>query len=162
MNFIRIASRIASVPEMEGQVAVPEGQIIATLSKLLTQKYALDIAYRSFADRVKGPWRDSLVNHWLDHASEERQASYDLAMRIVGFNADPIQQAIQIPACVPNVFAMSKCLIQLELEAVRICRELITMAGDSTSLKVLSENIILEDTKHIDDLRRMSAKMEDG
>jgi bacterioferritin (cytochrome b1) len=162
MNPIRIASRVAHIPIYEGELAVPTGQLIAGLSTLLTAKYAIDVSYRSFADRVRGPWRDSLVEHWLEHAGQERQATYDIAMRIVGFGADPIQQAIQIPACVPNVFALSKCLMQQELDALKAERELITMSGDHTSMKVFMENQILLDTQHLDDLRRMCAKMEDG
>jgi len=153
--ILRVASRIANVPAREGQFAAPDGQVVAHLQKFLNAKYAIDIAYRSFADRVKGPWRDALVSHWQEHAKEERDSAYDLAMKLVGLGADPIQTAVQVPACPANVFAFCKALIELELKAIENSRRLIVLAGDNTAMKVLAENVILVDTQHLDDLRRM-------
>jgi bacterioferritin (cytochrome b1) len=159
-SMLRVASRVACVPEKEGQFAAPDGQIIAHLQNFLAAKYAIDVAYRSFADRVRGPWRDALYEHWDEHAGEERKAAYDLAMKIVGLGADPILTAVQIPPCPANTAGFMKCLMGLELDAVENGRTLIKLAGDNTSMKVLAENLILVDTQHLDDLRRMAAKSD--
>lgn len=159
-RLLRIASRVARasvVPGREGRFAAPPDQVAAHLQKFLDAKYAIDMAYRSFADRVKGPWRDALVDHWHEHAKEERKAAYDIAMRIVGLGWDPITTIVQIPACEPTVTAFCKCLMELELKAVENGRKLVAMAGDNTAMKVLGENLVLVDTQHIDDLRRMMA-----
>lgn len=164
-NLLRIASRVSvanNVPGREGQFAAPDGQVIAHLQKFLTAKYAIDMAYRSFADRVKGPWRDALVDHWHEHAQEERKQAYDLAMKVVGLGADPIQTAVEIPAVVGNVFGFMKALTELELKAVENGRRLINLAGDNTAMKVLGENLVLTDTQHLDDLRRMAVQLEDA
>jgi bacterioferritin (cytochrome b1) len=153
--LLRVASRVANVPAREGQFAAPDGQMVAHLQKFLSAKYAIDAAYRSFADRVKGPWRDALVSHWQEHAKEERDNAYDLAMRIVGLGADPMQTVVQVPACPANVFGFCKVLMEMELKAIENSRRLIALAGDNTAMKVLAENIILVDTQHLDDLRRM-------
>lgn len=160
--ILRVASRIANVPAREGQFAAPDGQVVAHLQKFLNAKYAIDIAYRSFADRVKGPWRDALVDHWHTHAKEERAQAYDLAMKLVGLGADPLQTAVQVPACPANIVGLSKTLMEMELKAVENGRRLIALAGDNTAMKVLGENLVLTDTQHLDDLRRMCAQMEDG
>jgi bacterioferritin (cytochrome b1) len=154
-TLLRIASRVANVPAREGQFAAPDGQVVAHLQRYLNAKYAIDMAYRSFADRVHGPWRDALVGHWQEHAKEERDAAYDLAMKIVGLGADPVQSAIQIPHCEPTVVAFCKVLMELELKAIENGRRLVALAGDNTAMKVLGENLILVDTQHLDDLRRM-------
>lgn len=154
-SLLRIASRVANVPSREGQFAAPDGHIIAHLQKFITAKYAIDMAYRSFADRVRGPWRDALVDHWHEHAKEERASAYDLAMKVVGLGADPVQMVVQIPACEATVVSFCKALIELELKAIENGRRLITLAGDNTAMKVLGENVILIDTQHLDDLRRM-------
>lgn len=159
MNLVRIASRVATEPMSEGEFAVPVGQIIATLQTLLSKKYGIEMAYRSFADRVKGPWRDALVGHWTEHASEERSMSYDLAMKVVGLGSDPIQTVVQIPQCVADVTAFCKCLATMELEAIKTERDIIEMAGSSTALKVLMENHCHLDTQHLDDLRRMAVDL---
>jgi bacterioferritin (cytochrome b1) len=153
--LLRVASRIANVPAREGQFAAPDGQVIAHLQKFLSAKYAIDMAYRSFADRVHGPWRDALVDHWHEHAKEERDAAYDIAMKIVGLGADPVQSAVQVPSCESTVVGFCKSLMELELRAIENGRRLIALAGDNTAMKVLGENLILVDTQHLDDLRRM-------
>src|ERR1700690_2006725 len=110
MNVVRIASRVANVPAAEGEFAVPLGQLISTLQTLLGAKYAVEMSYRSYADRVRGLWRDSLVDHWHEHAKDERDMTYDLAMKIVGLGSDPIQTTIQILQSPANEFAFCKCL----------------------------------------------------
>lgn len=139
----------------EGGLACPAGQMIAHLQEWLHGKYAIDIAYRSFADRVKGPWRDALVDHWHEHAKEERSHAYDLAMRISGLGGDPAQVAVQVPACTPNLGGFMATLMNMELESISAGREACRLAGDSTAFRVMAENIILIDTQHLDDLRRM-------
>lgn len=157
----RVASRVANGPSpKEGALGAPMGQVIAHLQKFLAAKYAVEMSYRSFADRVKGPWRDSLVDHWHEHAKDERDSAYQLAMKVVGLGGDPIQTGVAIPPCVANVGAFCKVLMDQELEAIEAGRQLIVLAGSNTSLKVLAENTVLLDTHHLDDLRRMCASME--
>jgi bacterioferritin (cytochrome b1) len=141
----------------EGNLAVPTGQLIAHLQKWLGAKYRIDAAYRSFADRVKGPWRDSLVEHWTTHAGEERQAAYDLAMKIVGLGGDPNVTIIDVPQTTPNLGAMCAVLMGLEVKAIEAARETMSMSGERVSLRVLAENICLADTAHLDDLMRMTS-----
>jgi len=160
-KLIRIASRVACVPAIEGAFGVPPGQVIAHLQKFLNAKYAIDVAYRSFADRVRGPWRDALVDHWHDHAKEERDHAYDLAMKVVGLGSDPIQTAVQVPVCTANLSGFMQVLSNMELEAIAAGRELINISGNNTAMKVMAENIVVVDTQHLDDLRRMAAKMDD-
>lgn len=158
-NLIRIASKIATpkvslTPEKEGSYGGPDGQMIALLQEFLNAKYTIDIAYRSFADRIKGPWRDALVDHWYEHAKEERQAQYDIAMKIVGMGADPMVSNVDLPQCPANIEAFCQILAKLELNAIERGRQLIELSGDNTSMKVFAENLILVDTQHLDDLRR--------
>jgi bacterioferritin (cytochrome b1) len=149
---------VESQPSPEGELAVPVGQMIAHLNSWLTAKYTIDAAYRSFADRVKGPWRDSLVAHWQEHAKEERAAAYDLAMRISGLGGDPAQTVITVPECPSNLRAFCVVLMDLEVKAIAKAHETIAMSGSLRSLGVLAENLMLVDTQHLDDLRRMIPK----
>ncbi len=139
----------------EGRLAVPVGQVIAHLQQWLGAKYRIDAAYRSYADRVKGPWRDSLVAHWQEHAGEERTAAYDIAMKIVGFGGDPSVTVLEVPQAPADLGAFCSVLMNLELQAIEKGREAMSMAGEMTSLKVMAENMILQDSQHLDDLRRM-------
>lgn len=143
----------------EGQLAVPEGQALSLLSEWLTAKYRIDSAYRSYADRVRGPWRDSLVDHWYKHAEEERQQAYDLAMKIIGLGGDPNVTVIDVPPCPANLQAFCAVLMDLELAAIDKAHRVIAASGTMRSLGVLAENIMLTDTQHLDDLRRMCVQV---
>lgn len=148
-----------AAPSPEGELSVPVGQMIAHLNSWLTAKYRIDAAYRSFADRVRGPWRDSLVGHWQEHAKEERDQGYELAMKIVGLGGDPAQTIIDVPQCPANLAAFCAVLMDLEVKAIQRAHEAIAMSGTMRSLGVLAENIMLVDTQHLDDLRRMCVNL---
>lgn len=156
-----VVSRTAQTPQ-EGELAVPEGELIAQLGKWLTAKYRIDAAYRSYADRIRGPWRDSLVDHWYKHAEEERQQAYDLAMKIVALGGDPMQTVIDVPASPANLMGFCANLMQLELDAIENAHATIRMAGANGPVRVLAEQIMLVDAQHLDDLRRMCADFQVG
>ncbi len=139
----------------EGQLAVPAGQIISHLNGWLTAKYRIEASYRSYADRVRGPWRDALVGHWYEHADEERKQSYALAMKIVGLGGEPMPAPISIPECPTNLMAFCSVLMSLEVAAIESARKTIEMAGSMDPLRVLAEEIMLKDAHHLDDLRRI-------
>ena len=154
----RIASKIIESTDVsEGALSVPDGQVIAHLSHFISAKYSVEIAYRNFSDRIKGLWRDSLVEHWHKHAQDERQSTYDLSMKLIGLGGDPVLTMIQIPVCTSNVIGFHQILMKMELEAIEAGRTLIQMAGQNTGLKVLAENTVLLDSHHLDDLKRMGS-----
>lgn len=151
--------KIAHVPSREGAFSVEIEQVLSTLQCLLEMKYSLQIAYRSFADRTRGPWRDALVSHWQDHAKDEKDHTYDIAMKIVGLGGDPAVCNISIPSCECSLKAFFLCLIEMELRAVECGRSLIQMSGDNTALRLLMEEIVLLDSHHLDDLKRSAVVM---
>lgn len=148
-------NRVAAPSTREGVPAAPLEAVLETLQAWLTAKYRIDAAYRSFADRTQGPWRDSLVAHWSEHADEERKQAYALAMKIAGLGGDPVVTVIEVPVVPRDVASMCACLIELELQAIETANELIGMAGGMASLRIMAEDVMLSDAHHLDDLRRM-------
>jgi bacterioferritin (cytochrome b1) len=142
-------------PIREGQFSVPDGQIIAGLQQYLSLKYSKDIAYRNFSDRIRGPWRDSLVNHFYDHSKDERDHQYAISMKIVALGGDPGVSVNQIPQVPPNYQALFQVLADLELEAIRIGNELVQGSGTNTGFRVMIENMVEKDNHHLDDLIRL-------
>ena len=151
--------KIAHVPAREGSFASDVTQIIGSLQCLLEMKYSLQTAYRSFADRTRGPWRDSLVEHWQEHSGDEKDHTYSLAMKIVGLGGDPAICSITVPSCECSLKAFFLCLIEMELQAIECGREILQMCGDNTGLRLLIEEIVLKDSHHLDDLKRMAINM---
>lgn len=155
-ELTRIAKKLAkTASEEEGSVSAPIGQVLGLLQKLVSDKYSLEIAYRNFSDRTRGPWRDALVSHWQEHASDERKMTYDLSMKMVGMGGDPIMTGLQLTACPANVASFCKILMSMELNNIKTARELADISGDNVGLRVLAENVVLLDSHHLDDLRRM-------
>jgi bacterioferritin (cytochrome b1) len=146
-------------PVREGEFSAPTGQVIATLQKYLSLKYAIDIAYRNFSDRITGPWRDATVKHWYEHAEDERKHQYSIAMKLVALGSDPVPSVYQIPNSGPNLEVMFQSLMDLELEAISIGRELVDCSGSKVGFRVLIENMVQDDGHHLDDLRRMFTKV---
>jgi bacterioferritin (cytochrome b1) len=151
-----VASRIAFSPALEGNFATSVEDVIALLCDILLKKYEIDNAYRSFADRVRGPFRDALVDHWQEHAKEERTSAYDFAMKIMGLGGDPQVCPTTCSITNPTIDTFCQKLAEMELELIKMNRDLAEIAGENTALRVLAENTILQDTQHLDDLRRMS------
>lgn len=160
LNEIQASIKVAQTPQ-EGLPAAPLDQIITHLGTWLTAKYTIDAAYRSYADRVRGPWRDALVDHWYKHAKEERKQGYDLAMKIVALGGDPIQTVIEVPAAETSLGAFCAQLSALELKAIENGRIAIQLAGDDAPIRVLAEQLIYTDSQHLDDLRRWSCDLSD-
>lgn len=145
---------ILAAVEGTGRIA-SDGQIISHLMAWQNAKYVIDIAYRNFADRIKGPWRDSIYEHWYKHAEEEREQAYNLSMKIIALGADPIHTSIQIPMCPPDLSSFCAILMQLEYNAIDRGQKAVEMAGSDLALKVFAEDIVLIDAQHLDDLKRM-------
>lgn len=156
-SMLKIAARVASPSPAEGALAAPDGQVIAALMELLQAKYAIEASYRSFADRTRGPWRDSLVEHWTTHAGEERQSAYDVAMKIVALGGDPALGQIVMPSCTASLEGFFVLLAEQEMAAILAARKIAAMAGDDMALRVMMENTSILDSQHLDDLRRMGS-----
>lgn len=154
--------KIAHVPAREGSLAVDASVVCLTLQKWLELKYSLEVAYRSFADRSRGPWRDALVDHWYEHAKDEKKHQYSLAMKIVGLGGDPAVTCINIPQCELSLKNFFLCLMELELQTIEIGREVIRISGDNTGLRLLAEEMVLLDSHHLDDLKRMGVTMPES
>lgn len=155
IGLLRIASRI-SVATVGGELSVPDGQVLAHLGTILRAKYAIEMSYRSFADRIRGPWRDAIVGHWQEHAKDERESAYKIAMKMVSLGGDPLLTDVQVPPCPSNLSGFFKSLAEQEAAAIHACQELISFAGDNTGLRLLAEETVALDSHHLDDLLRMT------
>lgn len=161
MDNYQIAKRIANFhkialsPEHEGDLGSNQAAVCELLMQLLHCKYGLDIMYRSFADRLGEPWRDSLAKHWYEHAEDERKMSYDVAMKLYGMHCDPILGMIDVPKCDSAFDSLCQCLADVELQCIKLSRDILSVCGENVSLRVFIENIIVLDTHHLDDLRRI-------
>jgi len=144
---------LAVSPE-EGMFAVPQEKVVKKLQALLRLKYTAVIMWMNYGDRVRAHFRDAIYDHFNVHLLEERDAAYDLAMKITALGGEPTPAVSRVPD-IGDLHQIFITLLQAEKELIVCGRELLLLCGENTGLRVLIENTVLVDQKHADDLRRM-------
>lgn len=158
-DLVVTAPSVEPIVQDNNGFTVPTAQVIAHLIEWQNAKYTIDIVYRNFADRVRGPWRDSIYEHWYEHAKEERENAYNLSMKIIALGADPMHTVVTIPQCPSNLAGFCAIIKDLEIKAIEKGKKTLEFAGENDSLRVFAEDIILIDSQHLDDLARMCSDM---
>lgn len=144
---------LAVSPE-EGLFAVPQEQMLKLLQKALKLKYTAVLMYMNYGDRIRSHFRDSIYEHFQEHITEERTACYDLAMKITALGGEPEVQVAKIPSTA-SMSEMFMHVMQAEKELIQGQRDILAVCGEHTGLRILIENSLLQDQRHLDDARRM-------
>lgn len=144
---------LAVSPE-EGLFAVPQEQMLRLLQKALKLKYTAMLMYVNYGDRVRSHFRDAVYEHFQQHMAEERTSCYDLAMKITALGGEPEVQVGKVPST-PALAEMFMHIMQLEKELIEGQRAVLAACGENVGLRILMENSLLEDQRHLDDARRM-------
>lgn len=144
-----------AVSAEEGLFAIPQDQMLRLLQKSLKLKYTAMLMYVNYGDRIRSHFRDAVYDHFQEHMAEERTSCYDLAMKITALGGEPEVQVGKVPST-PAISEMFAHLMQLEKELIQGQREILAVCGDNVGLRILIENSLLEDQRHLDDARRMS------
>ncbi len=144
---------LAVTPE-EGLFAVPQPNMVKLLQKTLKLKYTAVLMYMNYGDRIRSHFRDSVYEHFQEHLKEERTACYDLAMKITALGGEPDVQVAKVISTASlheifmHIFQHEKLMIQAQRDVLDAC-------GENTGLRLLIESSLLEDQRHLDDVRRM-------
>jgi bacterioferritin (cytochrome b1) len=138
----------------EGLFAIPQDQMMKLLQKSLKLKYTAVLMYINYGDRVRSHFRDSVYAHWQEHMAEERTSCYDLAMKITALGGEPEAQISKIPSTA-SLSEMFMHIMQMEKQLIQGQRDILAVCGENEGLRVLIENSLLEDQRHLDDARRM-------
>ena len=144
---------LANSPE-EGLFAVPQDKVVAQCNKLLRLKYSIMLMYVNYGDRIRAHYRDAIYQHFQEHMEEEREDAYHLTMKITALGGEPGTKVAPIPDA-GTIESMMTNLLQAEKELIQELRVLAEMAGENLPLKVTLEQMVLTDSQHADDLRRM-------
>ena len=144
---------LAVSPE-EGLFAVPQEQMLKLLQKALKLKYTAVLMYMNYGDRVRSHFRDAVYEHFQEHMMEERTACYDLAMKITALGGEPEVQISKVQSTA-SLSEMFMHVMQAEKLLIQGQRDILAVCGEHTGLRVLIENSLLQDQRHLDDARRM-------
>lgn len=143
-----------SISPEEGAPAVPQEVILKKLAGIAALKAGAVLMYTVYADAIRAPFRDSLYAHFEEHLAEERAGIYDFNMKIVALGGQLIPKATKPPVA-NGIQEILTAVIQYEKELIGAIRELHGVCGDYLGLKLMLEDNLLKDQKHLDDARRM-------
>lgn len=150
------------VPEPRGHysITVIHGVIpasdsrVSTLCAVVKLKNTLVLAYMTYGNTLKSPFRDVIYKHFQDHLKDEMDAIYNLSMKIVCLGGTPPGHAEEVPpVCCLN--DMLKSIADLEDKTKEALESALKANECDTALRVDLENMLMVDGHHADDMHRM-------
>jgi bacterioferritin len=130
--------------------------LIDGLNEDLAAEYQAVIMYRTYASLVAGPWRQELRAFFEGEIPDELGHAAYLADKIVALGGIPTVAPGPVPVVKDNKEMMEKTL-QAEIDTIARYTKRVEQAeaAGEIALKVQLENMILDETTHRDDIRRM-------
>jgi len=131
-------------------------ELIDGLNEDLAAEYQAVIMYRTYAALVSGPWRQELRGFFESEIPDELGHAAFLADKIVALGGVPASQAAPVPIA-RDAREMLENALQAEVDTIeRYTRRLQQAeACGEISIKVQLENLIVDESSHRDDIRRM-------
>jgi bacterioferritin len=130
--------------------------LIEGLNEDLAAEYQAVIMYRTYASLVAGPWRQELRAFFEGEIPDELGHAAYLADKVVALGGIPVVEPGPVPVVKDNKEMLEKTL-QAEIDTIARYTKRVEQAeaAGEIALKVQLENMILDETTHRDDIRRM-------
>jgi bacterioferritin len=130
--------------------------LIDGLNKDLAAEYQAVIMYRTYASVVSGPYRQELRAFFESEIPDELAHAAFLADKIVALGGSPTVDVASIPTTADSRQMLENAL-RAEEETIERYKKRITQAEalGEVSIKVQLENLIVDESQHRDDIRRM-------
>ena len=131
-------------------------ELIDGLNEDLAAEYQAVIMYRTYASLVSGPFRQELRAFFEGEIPDELAHAAFLADKIVALGGTPAVIPGAIPITKDNREMLENTL-QAEIETIERYTRRVEQADKAgeVGLKVQLEDMILDETTHRDDIRRM-------
>ena len=130
--------------------------LIDGLNQDLAAEYQAVIMYRTYASLVSGPYRQELRAFFEGEIPDELGHAAYLADKIVALGGTPTVEPGPIPLTKDNKEMLENTL-QAEIDTIERYTRRLEQADEAgeIGLKVQLEEMILDETTHRDDIRRM-------
>lgn len=131
-------------------------ELLEGLNKDLAAEYEAVIMYRTYASLVSGPYRQELRAFFEAEIPDELGHAAVLADKIVALGGTPTVTPGQIPVGKDNKEMLENTL-KAEVDTIARYTERLEQAeaAGELGLKLQLENMILDESSHRDDIRRM-------
>ena len=142
--------------QKSGSAELTQEKFLEGLNVDLAHEYAAVIAYRTYASQVQGQWRMELRNFFESEIPDELGHAQILADKIVALGGTPVTT----PAPVKpgrDAREMLRNALEDEIETIDryVLRRKQAEECGEISIKVQLENLIVDESQHRDDIRRM-------
>lgn len=130
--------------------------LIDGLNEDLAAEYQAVIMYRTYASLVTGPYRQELKAFFEGEIPDEMSHAAFLADKIVALGGTPVTHAPEVPVSTNNREMLENAL-QAEIDTIERYTRRIDQAekAGEISIKVQLEDLIVDESNHRDDIRRM-------
>jgi bacterioferritin len=131
-------------------------ELIDGLNEDLAAEYGAIIMYRTYASLVSGPSRTELKAFFEGEIPDELGHAAFLADKIVALGGSPTTKATEVPYTTDNR-AMLEHALQAEIDTIARYTRRIDQAdaAGEISIKVQVEDLIVDESGHRDDIRRI-------
>ncbi|HEX2202534.1 MAG TPA: ferritin-like domain-containing protein [Longimicrobium sp.] len=131
-------------------------ELIDGLNEDLAAEYQAVVMYRTYASLVSGPWRQELRAFFESEIPDELGHAAFLADKVVALGGVPAVDVAPVP--IPrDAREMLENALQAEVDTIERYTRRIQQAEacGEISIKVQLENLIVDESNHRDDIRRM-------
>ena len=159
LQKIKVAQALIQQLQQDPESKLPlskdkDQQVIELLQRALTDEFQQWDLYYAYKSQLRGMARDSVSDHFADHAEEEASHIEILQRYIVGYNIQPTTERKEIPSlgAHPSMEEIVKLQLHFEKHAVETYRELLTHLEETDPLRIEIENILAQEQEHAHDL----------
>ncbi len=130
--------------------------LIDGMNEDLAAEYQAVIMYRTYASLVTGPYRQELKAFFEGEIPDELGHAAFLADKIVSLGGTPTVTPAPVPMAKDNREMLENAL-QAEMDTIERYTQRISQAEKlgEISIKVQLENLVVDESTHRDDIRRM-------
>ena len=131
-------------------------ELLAGLNEDLAAEYQAVIMYRSYAALVSGPYRQELRGFFEGEIPDELGHAAILADKIVALGGTPTVDVPPVPIT-SDVRQMLENTLQAEIDTIARFTKRIDQAekAGELGLKLQLENLVVDESTHRDDIRRV-------
>ena len=132
-------------------------QIIDKLNKIRATEQRMALIYRRAAQMVTGPYRNSLIEEFEDHAEEEDEHASRVMKRIMAMGGTLHEDVAVIPPW-KNLDELLEGLEDLEKEGIESWQELHRMLPENDAFRHYIEEALSTEQEHYDDVKQWRRK----
>lgn len=131
-------------------------ELIDGLNEDLAAEYQAIVMYRTYASLVTGPYRQELKAFFEGEIPDELGHAAFLADKIVALGGTPTTRVPEVPLAKDNREMLENAL-QAEIDTIERYTRRIEQAeaAGEISVKVQLEDLVVDESSHRDDIRRM-------